>query len=284
MRTDLHIHTVASDGCWTPARLILELQAQAIGLFAVADHDSVASVPEAERLAREAGLAFLRGVEVSTCLEGYLFHVLAYGFDLDNPRLLALLQENQARQKEVSTDIIRDLLAAGYAIDLDEYAAYEYDRTRGGWKAFNFLIDQGLCTDLNDYFRNLIAHIPARLPSFPRPAEAIAVIQEAGGVPILAHPGISLDYVGLADETLRPFLGCGIAGLECYSSYHDEATMRFCLNWCNRHGLLVTGGSDCHGGFVEREVGVPAVDLADLQLGELAERVLQAETPPRRGL
>ena len=62
MRTDLHIHTTASDGCWTPERVIVEVQARAIELFAIADHDSVASVSRAEALAREAGLAFLRGV------------------------------------------------------------------------------------------------------------------------------------------------------------------------------------------------------------------------------
>lgn len=274
MRTDLHIHTVASDGSWTPERVVLELQARAIGLFAVADHDSIASVPQAERLALEAGLAFLRGVEVSACLDGHPFHVLAYGFDLDDPRLLALLLENQARQKEASTGTLRDLRAAGYAIDLHDYATYDYDRTRGGWKALNFLIDRGLCAGLDDYFRNLLAHVPARLPSFSRPAEAIAVIREAGGVPILAHPGISLDHVGLTDEALRPFLDAGIAGLECYSHYHDAATTRLCLDWCSHHGLLVTGGSDCHGEFVEREPGIPVVDTADLRLGELERRIV----------
>ena len=281
MRTDLHIHTVASDGCWMPERVITELQARAIGLFAIADHDSIASVRQAEVLALEAGLAFLHGVEVSTCLDGHIFHVLAYGSDPDNPPLIELLKENRARQKQASEDTLRDLVAAGYALDLDDYAAYGHDRTRGGWKTLNFLIDRGLCTGVDDYFRNLIAHAPARLPSFPHPAQAVALIREAGGVPILAHPGASLDHMGLTDEALRPFLDFGIAGLECYSHYHDEKKTCFCLDWCTGRGLLVTGGSDCHGGFVECELGVPAVNLADLRLGGLEERIVRSHLSRR---
>jgi predicted metal-dependent phosphoesterase TrpH len=111
-------------------------------------------------------------------------------------------------------------------------------------------------------------------PAFPHPADAIAVIRQADGVPILAHPDASLHQVGVTDETLHPFLDFGIAGLECYACYHDEATTRFCLDWCDRHELLITGGSDSHGGFVGRELGVPVIDSADLRLGELAERII----------
>jgi predicted metal-dependent phosphoesterase TrpH len=275
MRTDLHVHTTASDGCWTPERVVVEVQARGIGLFAVADHDSVASVLLAETLAREAGLAFLRGVEVSTLLDGHVFHVLAYGFDLDNQALAVLLRENWIKLARTSGDTIRRLMAAGYVIDLDDYGAYEYDRTRGGWKALNFLIDRGFCTDVRDYFSSLAAYLPVEWPSFPHPADAVAVIREAGGVPILAHPGVSLRHTDVTGETLRPFLDFGVAGLECYSHYHDEATTRFCLDWCTRHDLLVTGGSDCHGGFVGRQLGIPVVDTADLRLGELEARIVR---------
>jgi len=275
MRTDLHIHTIASDGCWTPEQVLVEVQARGIGFFAVADHDSVASVGPTETLAREAGLAFLRGVEVNTRLDGHIFHVLAYGFDLDDPAGLALLRENRALLDRHNDSVVHHLTTAGYAIDLDDYTAYENDRSRGGWKALNFLIDRGFCTDVHDCVRNLIAGLPAEIPSFPHPAEAIAVIQEAGGVPILAHPGGSLRHAGVSDERLRPFLDFGIAGLECYSNYHDEATTCFCLEWCARHDRLITGGSDCHGGFAGRELGVPVVDTADLQLGELEQRIVR---------
>jgi len=274
MRADLHIHTSASDGCWTPEQVVAEVRSCGIDLFAIADHDTVASVPAAERLAGDAGLAFLRGVEVSAFLDGHLFHVLAYGIDLEDAALTALLQENRNRMARTSDATLRQLIAAGYEIDLADYAAYQYDGTRGGWKELNFLIDRGFCVDLSDYLNNLMAHMPPRQFSFSHPAEVISVIQDAGGVPILAHPGASLRHCGVCDEALRPFLEFGIAGLECYSHYHDEDTTRFCLEWCTHRDLLITGGSDCHGGFVGRPLGVPVVDTSDLRLGELRSQVL----------
>jgi predicted metal-dependent phosphoesterase TrpH len=274
MRTDLHIHTTASDGRWTPEQVVTEVQARGIGLFAIADHDSAASVPRAEALAREAGLAFLRGVEISTLLDGQLFHVLAYGFDVDDAGLAALLRENRAKLDQQNDSIVHRLIAVGYEIDPDDYAAYEYDHARGGWKVLNFLIDRGFCTGPRDYFDKLVNPLPTEWPAFPHPADVAAVIRQAGGAPILAHPGASMRYMGITDETLRAFVDFGIVGLECYACYHDEATTRFFVDWCERHDLLITGGSDSHGGFVGRELGVPVVDTADLRLGELAERAI----------
>ncbi|MBE9507504.1 MAG: PHP domain-containing protein, partial [Chloroflexi bacterium] len=269
MRADLHIHTTASDGCWPPERVVSEVKARSIGLFAITDHDTVANLRQTEALARDAGLAFLRGVEVNTWLDGHLFHILAYGFEPDNPTLAELLRENRGKLDRASDDVIHNLIAAGYPIDLDDYLAYEYDRTRGGWKAYNYLLDRGFCTDIRGYFDNLETETPASILTFPHPAEAIAAIREASGTPILAHPGASLRDAGVTEKTLQPFLDFGVAGLECYHIYNDEATTRFCLDWCAHHDLLVTGGSDCHGGLVGRELGIPAVDTADLRLGEL---------------
>jgi predicted metal-dependent phosphoesterase TrpH len=275
MRADLHIHTIASDGRWTPEQVVAEVQAREIGLFAIADHDTVASVAPAEKLAREVGLTLLRGVEVSTVLDGRLFHILAYGFDIGHPGLTELLRKNKARLDQQNDNIVHGLIAAGHEIDLDDYVAYTDDPTRGGWKVLNFLIDRSFCTGPRDYFDKLVNPLRLKWPAFPHPADAIAVIRQAGGVPILAHPGISLRRVGVTEETLCPFIDFGIGGLECYSQYHEKGTTRLCLDWCDRHELLITGGSDSHGGFVGRELGVPVVDTADLRLGELAKRYTQ---------
>lgn len=273
MRTDLHIHTTASDGCWPPEQAVAEVKAHGIGLFAVADHDTVAGVSAAEALAHQEGLAFLRGVEISTRLDGQVFHILGYGFDPQAPALVALLHENRLTLDRASDEAIQSLITAGYPIDWADYAAYTYERTRGGWKAYNFLLDRGLCSGIRDYFERLSPALPSDPPPFVSPAEAIAVIRQAGGVPILAHPGASF-RPQVTEEGLQMFLDLGIAGVECYSYAHDEATTRFCLHWCARHNLLITGGSDCHGGLVPRELGIPPVDTAALRLGELEARIV----------
>jgi len=273
MRADLHIHTIASDGRWPPERVVAEVKTRGIGLFAIADHDTIAGIPVAEAMARREGLAFLRGVEVSTRLDGRVFHILGYGFDPQSPALMALLQENRLKLDRASDEAIQSLIAAGYPIDWADYVAYTYDRTRGGWKAYNFLLDRGLCSGIRDYFDRLGPAMPSDPPPFVSPAEAIAVIRQAGGVPVLAHPGASF-RPQVTEEGLRSFLDLGIAGVECYSYAHDEATTCFCLDWCARHNLLVTGGSDCHGGLVPRELGTPLVDTAVLRLGELEARIV----------
>jgi len=271
MRVDLHIHTTAADGRWPPERVISEAQLRGLTLIAVADHDTVGSVRRCAELASDAGIRVLRGVEVSSALNGCLFHILGYGFDLDHPGLAKLLRENTEKLDRADDSVIEGLVARGFDIDLAEYAAYEYDRSRGGWKALNFLIDRGLCADVRDYLERVR---PDRaVPPFPHPREVIGTIRQAGGAAIAAHSQAAMEGARVSEELFERFLEWGVAGLECYHPNHDEAATALCLEWCERKGLLITGGSDCHGGLVGREMGVPQVVWADLRLGDLERRV-----------
>jgi len=276
MRADLHIHTTASDGRWTPKQVVQRVREAGIGLFAVADHDSVAHVLPTAEHARRAGVAFLPAVEISAQVNGTGVHILAYGVDPTHPDLNRMLEANAARLNWINEETLRRLAKAGYPVDLKAYAAYQHDPSRGGWKALNYLIDIGLCRDVYDFLERLFVD-PIRPPSpdFPHPAEVADLVRAAGGLPVLAHPGMSLRQHGIDEKTLAPFLEFGIAGLECYSSYHDPQTTRACLTFCARHDLLITGGSDCHGGFAGRQLGIPPVDTKDLQLGPLEARILR---------
>jgi predicted metal-dependent phosphoesterase TrpH len=269
-RVDLHIHTRASDGTWTPAETVAAVRAAGVGLFAVTDHDTTASVVATGRLAAEAGLGFVPGVEISTTLGDHLFHILGYGIDAENEVLARILTHNTDLMEEVDHDSIKKLVAAGLPISYDEFCAYEHDQRRGGWKSLAYLIDKGMCTGVGDFFAKLFtAERGIVFPEFPRPAEAIAAIKAAGGVPVLAHPGS--DFHGPAlEDTLNMFAAQDIEGVECFHLCHDAATTWRALEWCNRHGLLITGGSDCHGDFVpSRRRGVPEIRLRQLRLGGL---------------
>ena len=276
VRSDLHIHTTASDGRWTPRQVVEGCLAEGIGLVAVADHDTLDSVLETEALALEAGLTFLRAVEVSTIAGGVMYHVLGYGIDPHDPLLLGLTGENWAKLQVVDDQDVRDLISLGYDLNYEEYLAYTYDRTRGGFKSLNYCIDRGICTDAQDFFTRLRAKLNHHWPDFAHPRDAVRAIRGAGGVPILAHPGASLaDHGGVTEATLAPLLDDGIAGLECYSQYHDVPTTTFCVDWCVANDLIITGGSDYHGGFVGRQLGVPVVDTGDLRLGPLEAHIRQ---------
>lgn len=272
-RADLHLHTTASDGRWSPEQLIDEVQRAGIGLFAATDHDSLGSLAEISELVRGSGLCFLPGVELSARLDGQVYHLLAYGFDTNDSDLVALVAENNARLTSAGDVIVHLLADAGHPVSVDEYADYSWDRRRGGWKALNYLIDQGLCRDTRDYFERFLRDIDRPDPDFAPVEEIVSVVRRVGGVVILAHPGASF-YGGLDASQLDQLGKMGVAGLECYSFHHDDEMTRGFVDYCLDRDLLITGGSDCHGGLVGRSLGVPLIYSRDLKLGDLRDRAI----------
>ncbi len=273
MRVDLHIHTTASDGTWSPAQLVQQVRQTGIDLFAVADHDAIANVRATEALAREHGLHFIHAVEVSSTWNNQLIHILGYGIDLDDAELLAMLDENYRKLASVDDQSIHKLIAAGYDLTFEEFEAYQNDPTRGGWKALNFMIDKGICSGVKDFFGRLfVGEMALHYPPFADPAQAVRIIHRAGGTAIWAHPGNNVLNGRTADEIFEYVRSIGIDGLECYTPYHDASLVTHCLDFCRRHQLLITAGSDCHGTFVaERVLGQPETHLAQLNLGPLLD-------------
>jgi predicted metal-dependent phosphoesterase TrpH len=272
MRVDLHIHSTASDGRWSPPEIVERVRHTGIALFAVADHDTVASVLPTAHLAAQAGLGFLHAVEISTTLDGSLFHILGYGIDAERIALQRLLAENRERMESVDRLSIRTLIAAGYEITMQEYEDYEHDPARGGWKALSLFIDRGFCRDVTGFFQELfVGDMALEMPDFCPPERAIATIHRAGGLAVCAHPGHSARQTGLA--ALDALTELGLDGLECYSPYHDPAMTERLVAYARSQELLITAGSDCHGGFVNRALGQPKAHLDDLNLGPLLDRV-----------
>ena len=273
-RVDLHLHTTASDGRWTPEQLVEEVTGAGISLFAVTDHDSMDSLKATTDLVRGSGLSFLPGVELSARMNGQSYHLLAYGIDAGDATLGDFVQANNTRLLGASDDAVGMLVEAGFSISSDDYSSYTWDRRRGGWKALNYLIDRGFCQDVRSYFGELfvgeLAHPQAH---FPPPEEVIATARDAGGAVILAHPGTPF-YNGLADERLDELVDMGLQGLECHSMHHDKADTRRFLDYCHSRDLLITGGSDCHGGLVQRSLGIPPVFARDVRLGQLEEALI----------
>jgi len=243
--------------------------AEGIGLIAIADHDTVQSVLPAAALARDAGLSFLRAAEVSSQLDGRLFHVLAYGIDVSDVPLLEMMEHNRQELRRSNSSIMRGLVDAGFGIDWEDYLNYENDPRRGGFLELNFLIDHGLCKDVRDFFETVLPEVEYEGPHYVPLAEAVTIIRAAGGAPVIAHPGASMRDIGVRPETLDPLVAAGVAGFECYSQYHDATLTNLCVDYCHQRDHMITGGSDFHGGFVGRRLGVPVVTLDELVLREL---------------
>lgn len=267
VRVDLHVHTTASDGTWGPEDLVKNLLVAGIHLFAVTDHDTTENLAGAASIARENGLEFITGVEVSTSYNGRNYHILGLGMNPEHEGLQTMLKRNRELMEAKDDESIKYLEGKLPNVSFDDYKKYVYNPERGGWKALNYLIDKGLCSSYRDFFGLFDGWgNPFEKLIFASPGEAIKTISMAGGVPILAHPGA--DFYDRDYKSLISFMiGEGIKGIECYHPENSEEITRFCLEICKSKDLLVTGGSDCHGEFVAgRYLGHPEIRLSQLKL------------------
>jgi predicted metal-dependent phosphoesterase TrpH len=275
LKVDLHIHTCASDGTWTPAEVVEEVRKNGIQLFAVTDHDTLDSIAETRLLIAETELFFLPGVEISSTYQGDLYHILAYGVDTNNPRLRELLDTNTRLMNKKDDESIRMLLEQGYKVDFEKYLQYEYDRRKGGWKALNYLVDTGVCKDTAEFFNSLFTELNnLSFPTFASPEEVFAIIEEAGGISVIAHPGLNLYGKYQPEELLRIFVQLGLQGVEAFHPQHDVKMSRICYEFAEKQGLQITSGSDCHGGFVPyRRLGLPATRLHQLKIDKILQKM-----------
>lgn len=267
MKVDLHIHTVASDGCWSPQELIEQIKLAGVSLFSATDHDSVGSINDLLMLAPKTGLHFISGIEITSKFDGRICHILGYGIDPASPPLLAICEENTQLTKELNAQQIQKFIDKGMPLDIDEFLDYKFDKRRGGGAAINFLVDKGIFPTFQRALDFVTKNAEWNTSDFPPPEKAVSIIKGSGGHPILAHPGSTLLSEGLSDEDIETLVGMGIEGLECYTSYHNEKLIQRYLAFCRKRDLLITAGSDCHGPLLkERVLGQPEARLEDLDL------------------
>ncbi|MGE5529149.1 MAG: PHP domain-containing protein [Patescibacteria group bacterium] len=262
---DLHLHTRASDGTWTPGRAAAEAAKAGMTAIAFTDHDSLASVAAGRRAAKKLGLRFINAVEITAGSNAEdVLHILGYGVDKEHVTLRGILARNQAAWRQNELLSIEALAGLGIRIDPERYAYWERHREAGGWPTYNCLVEMGLVADYRDYFGKYFgpgrpAHVTTE---FVQPQEAVAAIAAAGGVPVLAHPGAYdprgrsiLERPGFLDA----MVAMGIAGFEAIANENSPEVTEHLLAYCRRRDLLATGGSDCHGEFAGRRLGRPPV-------------------------
>jgi 3',5'-nucleoside bisphosphate phosphatase len=273
---DLHLHTTASDGRSSPELLVSEVIAAGISTFAVADHDTVAAVPIVGRLAREARLEFVSGVEITAVHNGRDVHMLGYFLDPDSPPLLEFLEDSRSDRLRRARLMCEKLAACNVPVSFDELIA-QAGPTSGRSIArplvAKALVRAGHVATLQEAFDRFLAEGgPAYVPrTGASPAEVVRLITSAGGVASLAHPG----PLG-RDELIEPLVAAGLAALECFHSEHDAPTTERYLELARRYELAVTGGSDFHGAGDRRGDAFGRVGLPQDCFDRFAERARMA--------
>jgi 3',5'-nucleoside bisphosphate phosphatase len=258
-RVDLHTHTTASDGTLSPRDLVLEAVRRGVTVLAITDHDSTSGLAEAMDEARlHPPLEIVPGLEINCDVEGAEIHVLGYFVDHAAPWFQVFLTEQRAERVARVHRIAERLADLGMPIDPAEVFAIVKEGSAGRPHVAQVMVDRGYVKSVREAFdKYLKAGAPANVPRRRlTPGEAVAVIRKAGGVPVLAHPGLAD-----RDELIPALVGAGLMGIEAYYGEHSAEQTRAYLDLCRRFDLVPTGGSDYHGPQSGRvsSPGTPAV-------------------------
>lgn len=246
MTLDLHLHTDASDGSLSSMMLVDLLVAKAIDAFAITDHDTMKAIPEAQDAAERRGLLMIPGVELS--VGGSLeIHLLGYGMHETEQLEKRLDDMRQARAERLSR-MLGALAALDIYIDESEVPLGE-SVSPGRVHVARALIQKGKATSVSDAFKRYLN--PGRPAYVERDKltvkQAIQMILQSGGLPVLAHPGIIRSDFTLLPERVREMKTYGLCGIEVYHPRHTPTQMRRLDALARQEELLITGGSDYHG-------------------------------------
>jgi 3',5'-nucleoside bisphosphate phosphatase len=278
MFADLHLHTFFSDGTWSPEGLAAEAHRQGFSAIALTDHDSVEGCARAAEACATAGLEFVTGTELTAEQDGDEIHILGYLVDPLNERLLAEIRKFQSVRQNRIREMVARLNDMDVPLRADEVFELANCRSPGRPHVARALVRAGLCGNLDEAFeRFLKRNRPAWVPKFKMSAtRAIELIHQAGGLAIMAHPGLNR-----CDDVIPPMVESGLDGIECFHTKHSTSTTEHYLELADRFHLLVTGGSDCHGTSKGKPL-IGSIKLPYQHLDKLRSRAaeLRAAAPP----
>ena len=252
---DLHIHTTASDGTFTPSEIVAHAIKLKLKAIAITDHDTLAGSSEALNNGIPAALEFLTGVEISAAPPPFYhqagsFHLLGYAIHLDDPELNQTLEKLQLARKNRNPAILKRLNELGISISLEEVRDEAGDAQLGRPHIAQMMIKMGVVSSIDEAFDQFLgADKPAYVDKYRvKCSKAIDAILGAGGIPVLAHPGL-LEYESeqRLDELIGQLKRMGIQGVEVYYPRHTADQTRLFSDLAQRHNLLMTGGTDFHG-------------------------------------
>lgn len=261
---DLHTHTTASDGRLTPENLIRLAKEKGLAAVGVTDHDTVTGLDGALAAGYGHGIMVVPGVELSTEWEEKEIHILGYYIDWHEDSLLAFLEAMRRERTRRVARMVTRLQELGYNVNLGEVQRETQGEAVGRPHIAAALVRRGYFPSLKTAFKTLLARgRPAYVPRAKvTPVRAVEVILKAGGVPVLAHPGLSQ-----ADALIPELVTAGLQGIEVYYPYHSACIITHYLELAAGFDLVVTGGSDFHGIVDEShgDLGTCCVSMAKVE-------------------
>jgi len=241
---DLHLHTHFSDGVDSPEDLVRRAAAIGVSALAVTDHDTVSGVIPAQKTAVQHGMDFLPGVEISAAYDRHEIHIVGMGMDVAHPALLALLARQQTARAERAIQIADRLRDRGIEVDLANILGRVAQGALGRIHIAQEVVSRGYEQTVQSVFDRFIgrgkcAYAPKRLATAE---ETIHTLHAAGGLAFLGHPGLPATR-----KHIDVLLQLGFDGIEAYHCRHSPGQTDSYCQLARERGLLIGGGSDCHG-------------------------------------
>jgi predicted metal-dependent phosphoesterase TrpH len=244
MRVDLHLHSTASDGVYSPAEVVQIALTNQLEVIALTDHDTVSGIRPAQAVAATTGLQVLAGVELSSEDEHTDRHILGYLINVDHAPLQALLSELRDSRTNRAARMVQKLADLGIPISMERVMALADDGTVGRPHVARALVEGGYVSSIQEAFDQYLANGgPAYVPHYRlEPQRAISMIHAAGGVAVLAHPGHYDDY----RVVIGALVPLGLDGIEVYYPDHTPAVVEDLTVLARQYKLVTTAGSDFH--------------------------------------
>jgi predicted metal-dependent phosphoesterase TrpH len=244
-QVDLHTHTVFSDGLFTPEELVAEAARLRLTAVAVTDHDAVGGIDRAVAAGRQFQVEVVPGAEMSCNTNGVDVHVLAYYLDLSQPSVqdfFAILRQKRAERAEKMVGRLNEL---GVKISMEQVHVLAQGAATGRPHVAQALVEAGAVRSIEEAFQRYIGYDgPAYFPKMQlTPRDAMEFIHRSGGIAVVAHPGTYHN-----DAAVYAAVAAGADGIEVWHPDHASRNVDHYRELATKNGLVMTGGSDCHGG------------------------------------
>ncbi len=249
-RADLHVHTLYSDGTFTPREALTLARDRGLDTVAITDHDTTAGLDEAFEAGAELGVEVIPGIEFSTVHGGEGVHVLCYYVDLEDAELNAELARLRDDRYHRGEQMVEKLQGLGYAISFDRVREIAGGGTIVRPHVAQALVEAGVVPTLGDAFSEELigngglAYVEKHAL---HPIDALRLIHAAGGVCVLAHPGTFRETKPVPAGLIDELAAAGLDGIEASHPEHTPEVEASYIETAERLGLLWTGSSDCHG-------------------------------------
>lgn len=247
---DLHTHSTASDGTFSPEDLAREAARSGLTHLAVTDHDGISGLASARKESQRLGISFLGGVEISAEFPSGTMHILGYGFREEDPALNLRLETLRQARTERNPRIAQKLRDLGMEVYVEDAAAVAGGKVVGRPHFAKVLAQKGYVAGTQEAFDRFLAKGQVAYVDKVRlsPRESIAAIRDAGGAAVLAHPKqLKIHDPCELESVVGELAGLGLQGIECFYRDHDPEEETAFLALADRCSLVPTGGSDFHG-------------------------------------